>query len=97
MPNEKSNSEKRKYPRKRHITGIDYYILSSPQGTGIIKDISEGGLRILIDRHIYIGTILKLRFTLEEQKEPVPIEVIGKVVWITKCDSGYLVGIQFMV
>jgi hypothetical protein len=88
--------DKRRWPRKKHITGVDYYVLTTPHGSGIIRDISEGGISMLIDRHLLEGTIIRLRFALPEQNINMPIEAVGKVIWTRKTESGYTTGIQFM-
>jgi len=93
---EQQSQDKRRWPRKRHITGVDYYVLATPHGSGIIKDVSVGGLSMLIDKHLMEGTILRLRFALPEQNINLPIEAVGKVVWSRKTESGYATGVQFM-
>jgi hypothetical protein len=93
---EHSAQDKRRWPRKKHITGVDYYIITTPHGSGIIKDVSVGGLSMLIDKHLTEGTIVRLRFALPEQDLDMPIEAVGKVVWARKTESGYVTGVQFM-
>ena len=90
--------ERRKSTRKRVVKGVDYTILSTPQGTGIIKNISEGGLGLLVDKYLPEGTILKVRYyTTENGEEEVAVESVGKVCWCRQSDRGYLLGVQFIV
>jgi c-di-GMP-binding flagellar brake protein YcgR len=88
--------ERRKYPRKKIIMGVDYSVLATPQGTGVIKNISEGGVCILIDKFLASGTILKLKYYTQKKGEEVLVETVGKVCWCRQGDQGYLVGVQFV-
>lgn len=97
MESHANSSEKRKYPRKKHITGLEYQVLASPRGTGIIKDISEGGMCSVLDKHLSEGTIIRLSFTIQEDTTNIPIETVAKVLRVKKTESGYETGLQFMV
>lgn len=88
--------ERRRSVRRKIITGVDYTILSTPQGTGIVKNISEGGLGLLIDKYLPLGTILKLKYYSQKGGEEVLIETVGKVCWCRQSEQGYLLGVQFI-
>ena len=91
-----SYEEKRKYPRKRCITPVEYIILLEPKGSGLIKNISEGGLGLLIYKYLPPQTIIKVKFTLPEDEQAEPIETVGKIVWCRETENGYLAGLQFL-
>lgn len=93
---ESKGPERRRFPREKLITGVDYTILSTPQGTGIIKNISKGGLGLLIDKYIPQGTILKVKYYTEKDGEEISVEQVGKVCWCRQSEQGYLLGVQFI-
>jgi Tfp pilus assembly protein PilZ len=95
--NNNQDENKRRHPRKRHIGVVDYSVMLSPQGTGIIKNISEGGLCVIVEKYMPEGTLLKLRFQLPDSPRSSSIETAGKVIWIEKAEGGYATGIQFMI
>lgn len=88
--------ERRKHSRRKHITGITYSVLVSLDGVGVIKNVSEGGLCLILDRYLSPGTIIKVRFALPQDDQEIPIKAIAKVVWCKQTDAGYLTGIQFI-
>lgn len=53
-------------------------------------DISEGGLRLEVDRPLNSNFVLKLNFAVEKSE---PVEVYGKIVWSEKNHCG----IRFML
>ncbi len=93
---DQKGQERRRYPREKLITGVDYTILSTPQGTGIIKNTSSGGLGMLLDKFLPEGTILKVKYYAEREGEEVSQEKVGKVCWCRQAEQGYLIGIQFI-
>lgn len=88
--------ERRRYPRKEFVTKVNYFVITTPSGSGLIKNISEGGICMFVEKILLPSTILKLEFNLPEQNEAISIEAIGKVVWIKEVEGGYLVGVQFI-
>jgi c-di-GMP-binding flagellar brake protein YcgR len=95
--NQYSAHEKRKYPRKKIITGVDYTILTTPKGSGITRDLSEGGVGVVLDKYLPQGTIIKVKFNLLENGKEIPIETVAKVVWCKEAEGGYLAGLQFLI
>lgn len=93
---DQKGQERRRNPREKFITGVDYTILSTPQGTGIIKNTSKGGLGLLLDKFLPEGTILKVKYYTEREGEEVGLERVGKVCWCRQAEQGYLIGIQFI-
>ncbi|MBN2531947.1 MAG: PilZ domain-containing protein [Spirochaetales bacterium] len=82
--------ERRCYKRKKFNAFIDY----SSEKKAESKNISIGGICILIDHHISEGTILFLVIPL---KKMGIIQVIGEVIWSKKVsDKKYEAGIEFL-
>ena len=87
--------ERRKYVRVDLCTQVKFEILPmhSPLKAES-KNISAGGLCLLVDREIPPGTILHLKFYLPDE-EKTYVESLGRVVWQKKESEGYLTGIEF--
>lgn len=66
-----------------------------PIGTPISVDIGEGGLQIVGDQQIEVGT--KLDIVLSIVDTQVPIELEGKVIWVKDAEEegSYRIGIEF--
>lgn len=64
--------------------------------TGIVKDISEGGVLLSMDKEEPVGTALFLKIKTFLQCEP--IEVTGKIVNLKKevSETSYLTSISFI-
>ena len=88
--------ERRRSPRKKVISAVEYTILGEPQGAGISKNLSESGFCFLLEQYMPPGVILKIRFNLPQNEEQIPIEAVGKVVWVEETEGGYLTGLQFL-
>jgi c-di-GMP-binding flagellar brake protein YcgR len=76
-------ADKRKYPRLSMNVEVKYEILSSSSlKTPKIgaKNISAGGLCIMILEKIKVGTLLNFEFFLQDSD--TPIMATGKVVWV---------------
>lgn len=88
--------ERRKYVRIDLCTQVEYEILpmqiSHPRGE--TRNISAGGLCLLVDKKMSPDTILHLKFHLPD-KDKTYVESLGRVVWQKKVDEGYLTGIEF--
>lgn len=80
--------EKRKF--KRLVTK-EKTSLQSKEGKeeGLLVDISPGGMRIFLDRHIGVGTLISGQFRILPNSGP--FYVTGEVVW----SKGKEVGIKF--
>ena len=87
--------ERRRYVRIDLCTQVEYEILpmQSPLKAET-KNISAGGLCLLVDEEIQPGAVLHLKFYLPD-KEKTCVESLGRVVWQKKDDRGYLTGIEF--
>jgi len=91
---EKSNDNRRVYPRKEVITSLSYRVITPMGGKGVTSNISEGGLCIVLDKKIPIGTMLELKFELPGEEE-APIETFAKVMWQKEAEGGFLTGVKF--
>lgn len=64
--------------------------------TAIARDISTGGVRLLVNEFISVFTRLALEIAMPSM--PRPVRVISKIAWIRKRPYGeqYEIGAQFM-
>lgn len=93
--NNSGGEEKRIYPRREVFKKMSYRELVPSGEEGIIQDISEGGLSLLLNKEFSAGTILEVRYEVQTPS-PKPIESIVKVIWQRKTDKGMLTGVQFI-
>jgi len=94
LSNGKDGAERRRYFRKEVITGVSYRVIVPSIGEGVTKNISEGGLCLLLDKELPLGTILEIKFELPGE-EGCPIETFVRVVWQRKTENGFLTGVKF--
>ena len=94
QPSEHKGTERRKHERKEVITNLSYRVVTPVAGEGLTKNISEGGLCVILDKEIVMGTLLELRFELPG-KEDNPVETFAKVIWQKKIEEGFLTGVRF--
>lgn len=90
MP-EKKDSERRKYPRVDFIGRANYKLSTSPEFGVFTQDISQTGMRLLLDNEVSPGMILKLNFDLPGQTTK-PIDTLAEVIW----QDNYLTGVKFI-
>ncbi len=95
FPNNPGGKEKRLHPRLEASKKMTYRELVPSGEEGIIQDISEGGLCLLLHKEFTPGTILEVKYELQGPT-PKPIESIVKVIWQKKSDIGILTGVQFI-
>jgi hypothetical protein len=93
--NNPGGEEKRIYPRREVFKKMSYRELVPSGEEGIIQDISEGGLSLLLNKEFSPGTILEVKYEVQSPT-PKPIESIVKVIWQRKTDKGMLTGVQFI-
>ena len=93
--NKPGGEEKRLYPRREVFKQMTYRELVPSGEEGVIQDISEGGLCLLLNREFAPGSILEVRYELQSPS-PKSIESIVKVIWQRKSDKGYLTGVKFL-
>lgn len=81
--------ERRIYPRYRTSLRIKYKIpLELKESISWIKDISRGGLRLLLidNPNLEIGTLLSLEINLPYDKKPILAQ--SRIAWTRSDDAG---------
>ncbi|MCM8774490.1 MAG: PilZ domain-containing protein [Candidatus Omnitrophica bacterium] len=97
-----NNKERRKFLRIEVAVNVVYSVIGNEQlsGEAVTKNISEGGICLVVHNKIDLNSLLSLKIHLPDGKEP--IQVTGKVVWkaeytfIIIQESRYDLGIQFL-
>ena len=77
-----SGKNRRQHPRFPQSLTVLYVIIKRQgalSAAGSTKDISEGGLRLVLDEKLPMGTSLNLKISLPDSTQPA--EVYGVVVW----------------
>ncbi|MFH1094455.1 MAG: PilZ domain-containing protein [Candidatus Omnitrophota bacterium] len=83
LKNVKFFSERRKFPRLNLSVDIEYSVIGKNQSSkseGVTKNISSGGICVIVYERIDIGDILSLVINLPAGERPIQTE--GRVVWI---------------
>jgi hypothetical protein len=91
----RGEKEKRKYRRLEVSKKMTYRELVPSGEEGLIHDISEGGLCLLLNKKFSPGTILEIKYEVHAGA-PEPLESIVKVIWQKKTKEGILTGVQFI-
>jgi c-di-GMP-binding flagellar brake protein YcgR len=94
--------ERRKHARFSHDTDIEYNVAKKPLIKGGKSiNISEGGMKLLMDEKLPKGAIIDMKMYLPDKNEVVEVE--GEVIWTSDADvkdaSGkryFHSGIKFM-
>ena len=60
---------------------------------GTVRNISVGGAMIETDERLYVGSLLELAFSLEEDRQLW--EAKGQVVWARRQDGKTYLGLEF--
>ena len=82
LKNESHSPERRKFPRLNTTVDIEYAVVGkepAPQDKSYIKNISSGGICIIVYEKVEIDDILTLTINLPEGGRPIQLK--GKVVW----------------
>ncbi len=77
-----SGKNRRQHPRFAQSLAVLYSVVKrqgSGNAAGKTKDISEGGVRLILDEKLPIGASLNLKISLPDSTQPA--EVGGDVVW----------------
>ena len=91
--------EKRRFIRFEIALKVNYAIQSEPkiERTGMTKDVSSGGIQLLTEEKLIIGSRLQLKLFIPEALNPVHLN--GVVLWSKEKTSGKKVshgaGIEF--
>ena len=91
--------ERRQQPRVNTTMSVQYRGIRQASDSvvnTISRDISAGGVRLLVDEFISVFTRLVLEIAVPST--PKPVRVVSKITWIRKRPYGeqYEVGAQFM-
>jgi c-di-GMP-binding flagellar brake protein YcgR len=88
---QKKKMDRRKHPRVDFIRKAIYQLPKSYEYGVFTQDISQTGMRLLLDNEVYPGMILKLNFELPGQTYK-PIDTYAEVIW----QDNYLTGVKFI-
>ena len=84
---------KRKQPRDEIIIDVIYKVLSPLKNVGLTRNISHGGLCLLLDDELRPGTILELKYRLPHEENRQRVTTV-EVVWQKKTEKGFLTGVK---
>jgi c-di-GMP-binding flagellar brake protein YcgR len=98
-------SDKRKFPRLSYDVELKYEVLNLSSPTtqkSRVKNISVGGLCIMIFEKVKVGTLLKIEFSLLPKDKTIVAK--GRVVWVEELEiistdffsASYDCGIEFV-
>jgi uncharacterized protein (TIGR02266 family) len=96
-------TEKRREKRLEEETKVAIRILPDKESEveenvvyALTKDISSGGVKILTDKMLPVGTLLDIEMTLSQMRKIVSAK--GKVRWLKQLYDGavFEVGLQFV-
>ncbi len=89
----KDEEIKRRDTREEIIIDVIYKVLSPLKDLGLTRNISYGGLCLLLNDELRPGTILELKYRLPHE-ESRQIVTSVEVVWQKKTDRGFLTGVK---
>jgi hypothetical protein len=95
FPNNPHGEDKRIHPRRDVFTKMSFRELVPSGEEGLIQDISDGGLCLLLNKEFSPGSILEIKYELQGET-PNPIEAIVRVIWQKKINTGMLTGVKFI-
>lgn len=85
---------KRRHHRTEIFIDVIYKVISPIKGVGLSRNISHGGLCLLLDNELPPGTILELKYRLPHEESRL-IETTVEVIWQRKTDQGYITGVKY--
>lgn len=91
-----TDTEKRKFKRVGLDTPIRYKFKNDNEfGSTLTRDVSEGGIRVLLDKFVPLNTSIELEFSPSRLSEVV--HTVGKVVWarLMPYSERYQLGLEF--
>ena len=97
MNQERPFKERRKFVRLKAIVEVKYVVIGKPGQMKVFsKNVSAGGLCILMEERLDKDTPLQLHIKIPDLKEP--IRALGRVVWQQESDQpGKLnTGVEFV-
>jgi hypothetical protein len=90
----KGKEIKRKHHRDEIIIDVIYKVLSPLKDVGLMRDISQGGLCLLLNSELPPGTVLELKYRLPHEESRQIVSKV-EVVWQKKTDKGFLTGVKY--
>jgi hypothetical protein len=84
---------KRKHPRDEIIIEVIYKVLSPLKNVGLTRNISRGGLCLLLDDELRPGSILELKYRLPHEESTQIVNTV-EVIWQKKTEKGFLTGVK---
>ncbi|MFC1703398.1 PilZ domain-containing protein [Candidatus Omnitrophota bacterium] len=90
-------SDRRRFAREDVHVPVRYEIKASKQfGATLTKDISEGGIKMTLERFLPLHTEVKLNINLEEIATLV--HALGSIAWLRQIpySDRYQLGIKFL-
>ncbi len=89
--------ERRKHMRVDMCTEVEYEImpLGGARFDGKVKDLSMGGLCLVLSEKVELKSALRLKLSLPD-KGKTQMECLARVIWRKKLAEGYLTGIEFV-
>ena len=84
---------KREHPRDEIIIEVIYKVLSPLKNVGLTRNISHGGLCLLLGDELHPGTVLELKYRLPHEESRQIVNTV-KVVWQKKTERGFLTGVK---
>lgn len=92
---EEKMSERRRFGRKELNTEVKYTVLFPASKKSIAKNISEGGLCLLLNEQLKKGSILQVEFDLPGEYI-AHVEAVVKVMWQERQAEMFLTGVEFL-
>jgi c-di-GMP-binding flagellar brake protein YcgR len=86
--------EKRRQARKTLVAKVTYRVLMNSKGETLTQNISEGGLCLILNRELALGSTLEVNIDMPGQ-DPKSLEILAEVVWQKKTEMGFVTGIKF--
>lgn len=90
----KGKEIKRKHHRDEIIIDVIYKVLSPLKDVGLTRDISQGGLCLLLHSELPPGAILELKYRMPHEESRQIVSIV-EVVWQKKTDKGFLTGVKY--
>lgn len=90
----KGKEIEREFDRTDIIVDVIYKVLSPIKDVGLMRNISQGGLCLLINNELPPGTKLGLKFRLPHEEARL-VEATVEVIWQKKTERGYLTGVRY--
>ena len=83
----------RKHPRDEIFIDVIYKVVSPLKDVGLMRNISSGGLCLLVNCELRPGTILELKYRLPHEESRQIVNTV-EVVWQKKTEKGFLTGVK---